>query len=209
MAWFFKFTGDDELVAKSKPAFVSLLKSLTFVGGAPAESAGGTLPASHPPTGDASPGMQSASDNSWLKRKPAWEVPADWKEAPAGQFLIAKFNVHRYGKCPGSCQCQHVGGCRRRPCTAISIGGAVNLGWASLPEADINKLVSPLDTPAGKALFVDMAGTDPRSGQKARLVGAILSREGVTWFYKLMGDEQVVAGQKAAFSNFVRSAKYN
>ena len=58
-------------------------------------------------------------------------------------------------------------------------------------------------------MLVDMAGTDQKSGQKARLIGAIVSREGETWFYKLMGDEQVVAAQKETFTKFVQTVKYH
>lgn len=53
-----------------------------------------------------------------------------------------------------------------------------------------------------------MAGTDARSGQKARLVAAIVPQPERTWFYKLMGNEAVVASQKDAFTKFVQTTKY-
>jgi hypothetical protein len=57
-------------------------------------------------------------------------------------------------------------------------------------------------------MFVDMTGTDARTGQKARLIGAIVPQANQTWFYKLMGSEQIVAREKDAFSKFVQTAKY-
>ena len=56
--------------------------------------------------------------------------------------------------------------------------------------------------------LVDFTGTDSQTGKAAELVGAIIPQNGQTWFYKLMGDEQVVAQQKDAFIQFVQSAKY-
>jgi hypothetical protein len=55
---------------------------------------------------------------------------------------------------------------------------------------------------------VDFAGTSPQSGQKARLVGAILRQPNQTWFYKLMGDEQVVGREREAFVKFVQTVRY-
>ncbi len=78
------------------------------------------------------------------------------------------------------------------------------LGLDALPENELNKLVTPLDLSDGKATLVDLIGV----GEKTRLVGAIVPREGKTWFYKLMGDAQVVGREKEAFTKFVQTAKY-
>jgi hypothetical protein len=53
-----------------------------------------------------------------------------------------------------------------------------------------------------------MTGTYPRTGKAARLIGVVLPRNGQTWFYKLMGDPDLVAQQKDALIKFVQSAKY-
>ena len=91
-AWFFKMSGDAELVEKQKPAFVALLKSIQF--GATAEPAGmdlNQLPPSHPPIGGTAPAAQTPAADAGSK--PAWTVPAGWQDAPLTQFLIAKFTV--------------------------------------------------------------------------------------------------------------------
>ena len=79
---------------------------------------------------------------------------------------------------------------------------------AALADNGLNKLVTSLDVTGGKATLVDMSGTDTRTSQPARLVGVIVSVNGQTWFYKLMGDASVVESQKAAFIQFVQSVKY-
>jgi len=62
--------------------------------------------------------------------------------------------------------------------------------------------------PGGTATVVDFAGTNAKTGAPTRLVGAIVSQNGQTWFYKLMGDAPIVAQQKDAFTKFIQSANY-
>jgi len=69
-------------------------------------------------------------------------------------------------------------------------------------------LTAPLDVAGGKAQLVEMSGTNAQTGQPSQLVAVIVSQPDQTWFYKLMGDAKVVAGQKDAFKQFVQSAKY-
>ena len=81
------------------------------------------------------------------------------------------------------------------------------VGLTPLEPADLKKLAS-VDVVGGKATLVDVSGVSPKSGQKARLIGAIVPREGSTWFYKLMGDEAVAEQQKAAFVKFIQTVRY-
>ncbi|MEJ0090142.1 MAG: hypothetical protein WDM80_10405 [Limisphaerales bacterium] len=91
-AWFFKMTGNAELVEKQKPAFVALLKSVQF--GPAAEPAGmdmSQLPPSHPAIGAMTPAVQTPTAETGSK--PTWTIPAGWQDAPLTQFLLAKFTV--------------------------------------------------------------------------------------------------------------------
>jgi hypothetical protein len=204
VAWFFKMTGDDELVAQQKPAFVEFLKSLSF----PAAMAQTELPPSHPPIGGAglmaAPGGTAAPSSGG---KPNWQVPTGWQEVAGGQFLVAKFVVSGAGNAQAAVNVSMSSG---------DGGGLVSnvnrwrgqLGLGQLTESEITKSVTEVDTAGGKAMLIEMTGTDARTGQKARLVGAMVPQPGQTWFYKLMGSEPLVEREKAAFTVFVKSAKY-
>ncbi len=203
VAWFFKMTGDDELVAQQKPAFIEFLKSLAFTA-APAQP---ELPPSHPPIDASMMAAQAGATTPSGQAKPDWQVPAGWQEAPGGQFLVAKFLL------TGADNAQAAVNVSMSTGEGGGLAGNVNrwrgqIGLGELPEADVNKLATSADIPGGKAMFVDMTGTDARSGQKTRLVGAMVSRTGATWFYKLMGSEAVVEREKDAFTRFVQTAKY-
>ena len=211
MAWFFKMTGDDALVASEKPAFVEFLKSVSFGPG----MAQTQLPPSHPPiVGQASrlptdgPMMTHVGTAaSSGQPKPNWEVPSGWKEIPGGQFLVAKFVV------TGAANAQANVNVSMSPGDGGGMLANINrwrsqLSLTPVAEADLAKDVQPLDLPAGKASVADLAGQDAKDGQKSRLVAVVLPRSGETWFYKLMGNAQVVEQEKDAFMKFVQSVKY-
>jgi len=202
--WYFKMSGDADLAEKQKASFIAFLKSVEFDKlAAPSTLDLSQLPPSHP----AIPGMNpvtpaaAGSDAS----KPTWAVPADWKEGPLAQFLVAKFIISS-GDATAAVNVSSLAG---------DGGGLLRninrwrqqLGQAPLTEDDLAKL--PTIAASGtQATLVDITGTDPRSNQPARLIGVVLPLGGQTWFYKLMGDANVVAQQQAALIQFVQSASY-
>jgi hypothetical protein len=209
-------TGDDALVAEQKPAIIEFLQSvtlpsLTAQAGLPPShppiDGGSQLPPSHPPIGGASMDAQTAPAGSSGQDKPSWQVPSGWQEMPGGQFLVAKFLIKGAGDAQAAVNVSMSAG---------DGGGLLanlnrwrgQLGLAPVADADISKQVQPLDVPGAKATLAEIAGTDPRTGQKTRLVAAVIPQGQQTWFYKLMGNEQVVEQQKEAFTKFVQTVKY-
>ena len=82
------------------------------------------------------------------------------------------------------------------------------MGLEPVDQAGLDKLISSRDVKGTKVIVVDMAGRSVESGNPSRLVAAIVPRSGVTWFYKMLGNDQLVSQQKAAFIQFVESARY-
>ena len=203
-AWFFKMTGDDGLVAQQKTAFIAFLQSVTF----PAAMAQSELPPSHPPIGGGSMAGQAAPAVASGQDKPNWQVPAGWQEVSGGQFLVTKFLISGADTAQAAVNVSMSAG---------DGGGLLanlnrwrgQLGLAPVTEADLAKQVQPLDGAASKAMLAEMTGTDPKTGQKARLLAAIVPQPQQTWFYKLVGNEQIVEREKEAFAKFVQSAKYH
>jgi hypothetical protein len=206
-AWFFKMVGDDALVAEQKSAFADYLKSFSFPGaGGGAATQDTQLPPSHPPIGNITPAAAAAAPTS-SEGKPEWQVPAGWKEIDGGQFLVAKFIVSRSDNSQAAVNVSMSAG------DGGGVLGNVNrwrgqLGLNALSQAEVDKLVTSVDIQGGKAMFVDMSGTDVKSGAKTRLVGAIVPKTQQTWFYKLMGPAPLVEQQKDTFTKFVQTAKY-
>ena len=218
IAWFFKVTGDADLVEKQKPAFNSFLKSVEF--GAPTATAAtpmdmSQLPPSHPPIDGMNPDGSTAPANSNSNDKSIWTIPADWKQIDPGTMLFAKFSItNGDGKAEVNIS------------SFAGDGGGLlanvnrwrgQLGLNALNEMELAHLdptqlgnPNPNDVLPNGSHFalVDFTGTDSQTGKAAELVGAVIPQNGQTWFYKLMGDEQIVAQQKDAFTKFIQSANY-
>jgi len=196
--WFFKLTGEDAFVSAQKPAFLSFLKSVSFVPGAPAtiRGAGGFAAGSDTGAGPAS--TESGE-------KPEWEVPAGWREVPPTQMVLAKFAIggdNGAGEVSVSAFPGDVGG----------VSANVNrwrdqIGLEPVPAGEMDRLVTSLDVMGGKAMVVDMTGK--KGAQETRLIGVIVPRGGQTWFYKLTGDAAVAEREKRAFLKFVQSIRYS
>jgi hypothetical protein len=205
--WFFKLAGLSEAVAAQKPALLDFLKSVSF-------NADGVAPVSPHAQNFAggntvapSDALPVANGSDAVPGKPSWTVPAGWKEVSPGSMLLAKFVIS--------------GNDGEADVTVSSFAGPVGgplanvnrwrgqVGLAPIGESDLDKSVSALDVPDGKAMLVDLNGKSPKTGKETRLVGVIWPRDGQTWFYKLMGDAPVAAQQKDAFLKFVQSIRYN
>ena len=203
VAWFFKMTGDDGLVAEQKAAFIEFLKTVSFS----AAGAQAQLPPSHPPIDGGSMMAPAGPAASSGQAKPNWEVPSGWKEISGGQFLVAKFVL------AGAANTQASVNVSMSPGDGGGMLANVNrwrgqLGLGPEAEADLAKDLQTLDLSGAKGTLSDISGQDARTGTKARLLAVVVPRSGETWFYKLMGDAQIVEREKDAFMKFVQSVKY-
>jgi hypothetical protein len=190
VSWFFRMSGDTPLVAEQKPAFVEFLRTLTFLPGTPEPAAPSVAVGSGGPT------------------KPAWTVPTGWQEVPPTTMLLAKFIASGESGTKAEITVSVFPG---------STGGLLanvnrwrgQIGLSPVNEKELEKLATPLEHPEGRAMLVDMTGSDSRTGGKVRLIGAVMPHHDETWFYKLMGDENVATREKDAFVKFVQSVDYH
>ena len=195
VAWFYKMTGSDALVAQQKPAFVAFLKSIRFL----AASEQPALPPSHPPIGGKGSGKVAApADNV---AKPDWKVPAGWQESTPGPMQLAKFAAGD-GDAKAEASVAMIPG---------DGGGALanvnrwrrQLGLDPITATDLPKQTSSLELGTTQAMVLDATSAD----KSKRMIAASVPRGDSTWFYKLMGDAAAVAHEKEAFLKFVQSAK--
>ena len=201
--WFFKMTGDANLVEQQKSAFVGFLKTLSLGSSqAQAELPSGqqALPPGHP----AIDGMSEPVATGPISHdgQPNWQVPAGWQEVNGGSFLVAKFMLSDGGATAAV-----------NVSTSAGDGGGlapnVNRWRGQLglqPEDEISTVAFAVS--GGQAQLVDFTGTNAQTSQPAEIISVVVTLSDRTWFYKLMGDPKVVAAQKNTFTTFVKSVKY-
>lgn len=207
MTWFFKLAGEATLVTEQKPALLDFLKSVSFTSSdampAREEKFASTNPKQVVP---ATQGMPVATAEGPAAGKPAWELPASWKEVPPTQMLLAKFVA-------GSPDSNSEVTVSSLPGSAGGVLANVNrwrgqLGLANIGEEEANKTLTSLDVLGGKVMLVDVTGKNRETGKDSRMIAAIWPRSSETWFFKMTGDPAAVEREKQAFIRFVQSVRF-
>lgn len=163
-------------------------------GAGPAEAAqSAVLPAGHPDLSSPGPALQ-------------WNLPGGWKEIAPGQMRIAEFQVAGAGG---------QGNVSVVPLPGEAGGNLANVnrwrgqvGQSPVTEAELGNLAQPVEVAGQKAQLFEQSGPVPGSGGQSRILAAVLRREGIAWFFKMTGDDALVAQQKPAFVDFLKSLKF-
>ena len=164
------------------------------------------LPKDHPPIGPvaapaagndmAATAVPTGSDR--LK----WTAPAGWTAMPDRPMRKATFAIKGDN-----------GASAELSITAFpgETGGLLanlnrwrgQIGLPPLAAGELDTAVTPVT--AGELHFtvVDFVGT--ANGSPTRLVGAVLPLQGESWFFKLTGTDALVAAQKPAFLEFLKT----
>lgn len=152
------------------------------------------MPSGHPEVSAAQP-------------KLTWKTPAAWTEVTPGEMRLASFNV----KGPDGKQAD----ISIIPLPGLAGGDAPNVnrwrGQVGLKPAtpeELEKSAEAIEAFGQPAKLYELAGTNASSGDPTRVLGVIRHRAGTAWFFKMTGDDVVVAAQKPAFIEFLKSLNF-
>ena len=141
--------------------------------------------------------------------KAAWTKPAAWTEKPASSMRIASFSsAEKDGE--------------SADISVIALGGPAGgmlanvnrwrgqIGLGDVDEAGLKPLLTEMQIDGKPAALLDMAGTQPPAGKTKpqRTVAATVELAGQTWFFKMSGEDSVVAAEKPAFIEFLNSVHF-
>ncbi len=154
-----------------------------------------------PPMGMAMGGAPAPEDAPDGSSAPGvhWIAPKGWKEGPGGAMQVAVLAppaAHGRAQASISVFPGDVGG---ELANVNRWRGQV--GLAALSDADLPGARHELSCALGRVLVYDFTGSDDQG--PARVVAAMLSVGGRTWFFKLDGDPAAVAADKPAFTRML------
>lgn len=167
----------------------------------------GTLPDGHPPIGSTAapsgmPDMASTAVPTGNAHV-TWTAPAHWTAKAASAMRKGSYAI------------KGAGGEADLSITAFpgDTGGLLanlnrwrgQIGLAPLTAAELDANLAHLDANGLHFEVVDFAGA--ANGAPTRILGAVLARPGETWFFKLMGPDALVAGEKPAFTGFLQTVQ--
>jgi hypothetical protein len=174
-----------------------------------AGQASGELPPDHPPIGGATavPGAGGSMANTPVPTASGsgltWTAPATWTAKPNGSMRKASFAIKGDGAeadfaitaFPGDTGGLHANLNRWR-------------GQVGLPPASPAELDAAVQHVEGQGFHFDVVDFVGTSGNPpTRLLGAITTYGGNSWFFKLIGPDQIVAAEKPAYLEFLKSVK--
>ena len=79
------------------------------------------------------------------------------------------------------------------------------VGLAPIADSELAAALTPLEANSLKIQYVDLLGGTPE--QPVRMLGALVPYDGSTWFFKLTGPAALVAKEKPAYLELLRSVK--
>ncbi len=191
---------DVEVYRIAKDQDQSLLQTAPAL---PTDSPNPKLPPGHPDISTMPGALASASGSTQL----TWKTPAGWTEVPPSEMRAASFKV------TGADGKQADVSVIPLPGMAGTDAANVNRwrGQVGLPEAidnDLQKAAENVEAGGQSAQLYDIVGTNPSSGGAERILGVIQHRDGMAWFYKMIGDAELVEQQKPAFIEFLKSLNF-
>lgn len=205
--WFIKTVGSRAALEPYRDGFIALCESVHFGDGA---MAGGPAP---PPSGSAGPTGRAGTGGAGnggvgtggagtggARIGPTWgSLPSGWSvDAAPRAMSVASITVSDGGG-EASLTITPLGGAQDLLANVNRWRRQVGLG----PVADLTEAPPvAIDIAGSPGQLVDVAGPEQR------ILGAISVRDGTTWFYKLTGPPDLVAGQREAFERFVRSIRF-
>jgi hypothetical protein len=173
--WFVKMSGEASVVGRERETFREFVKSLKF-----------------------DEDTQVASGDSGNS---GWKKPANWKEQPAGQMVLASYTADGADISVSAFE-GSTGGLLANVNRWRGQVGLGPIGGDQLPRE-----VKEIELADGsKASVVDVAGTSARTGKAARLYGLVVPRGDKTWFYKMLGDSDAVAREITHLAEFAATA---
>lgn len=165
-------------------------------------AAGPSLPPGHPPTGSSSatkPGRLEQSSPTSIPEM-TFDVPDGWVSGSLKPFRRISWDIRHDGKAAEFYVSSLAAG-------GSAVGPNVNrwrgqAGLKSLSDDELSNEVEVVTIGDEPGSFVEIAG------EKQSIIGAIVVNGDTGWFFKLVGDPDVVAHEKDNVKAFLKSVRF-
>lgn len=169
-----------------------------------------TAPASSDPHQHGAAGDPHGMAAAALPRVKWTKLPAGWQENPApGPMRAASFLVKGEGDEVAELAAIPMEGMAGMDLQLVNMWrGQVKL--ATVTEAEADKQAVPVTIGGEQGKLYEMASTEPviDATRKGRIVVGVLKRGDTSWFFKLAGEDALVAKAKPAMIEFVKDITF-
>lgn len=163
------------------------------------------LPAGHPPmTGSAPGGLPDSGSPPGVK----YQTPAGWTEVTPGPMRVASFNVKDAGGKQVDISIIPLPGMAGGTTPNVNRWRSQQLGLPAFSDAEVEQAAEKVTIAGEAGQLFDFSGKNPASGDPARILAAILNHDGVAWFFKAVGDDELVEAQKGKLVEFLKTVQF-
>ena len=139
--------------------------------------------------------------------KIGWQVPDGWQAKPADGMRLGSFGVTGSDGTVADVSVIPLAG------DAGSVDSNINrwrgqMGLAELGKDEAAKLGETVSIAGSDARLFDFAGTPSGKSKAGRMLVAMLERAGMNWFFKMQGDDALVAARRNEFIVFLKSVRF-
>lgn len=136
-----------------------------------------------------------------------WTLPAGWQELEPSQFRVGDFRIRDDRG-------------RLVEVSIIPLPGQAGsdldnlnrwraqVGLKPVTEAEMTASAEPITVGDGVGRLFDLYGAAPYEGDPVRMLAVIRRREGVAWFIKMQGPDDLVVAQRPAFVSLLEGLRF-
>lgn len=136
-----------------------------------------------------------------------YTLPPGWFNKPGDAMRVASFGVTNTTGQSADISAIPLGGMAGGDLSNVNRWrGQVGLPAVKPEELEALWEKVPVGPLTGR--MVDLAGTNPAEGTPSHLLAVVLTQGDTTWFFKMLGGNELVTAQKPNFLDFLKSIKF-
>jgi hypothetical protein len=133
----------------------------------------------------------------------SYALPAGWQETGTSAMSLVNFRI-KTDDGEAMVNITPLAGMMGREAAIVNMWRA-QVGQPALNDQDVAAGFTPVEIAGGTGQLFEVTGTN--DGKPLRIVTAFIHRGDESWFYKIQGPDAIVATQKPAFIEFLKSVK--
>jgi hypothetical protein len=137
--------------------------------------------------------------------KLSWTLPAGWQEGAPGRMSVATFSIAGEGKQEAQVTVTPLPNLAGREVEVVNMWRQ-QVGQPALDEQEVARQFTKVEVAGQEGRLFEISGK-AEDGEPMQIVTAMAHRPDGSWFYKLSGDAALVAAQKPAFIEFLKSVR--
>ncbi len=149
----------------------------------------------------------SVSDVPRQTATPRAGVPEGWEELPPDQMKVANFAIEQRDGSKAQVSVVPLPGASGSELDNVNRWRG-QLGLKPITADELPKQTTEIKISGTPAHLFELSGIAPGAERTSRILAALQKRGDSIWFFKMMGDAELVNQQKAAFLSYLAAYKY-